>query len=280
MDSPYLRKGHLAWVRSSVADVRAEPAHAAEQTTQALQGEACTALRVEDGWVHLRLPDGYVGWVRDWHLVPVSEEALVDFRRRCTARVNVACTPVQTAPQPQAPPVAETVLGTTLVAGGAVAEWVPVVLPTALEGWMRTSQLVRSTEDWEPQATSICNMLQSFLGVPYVWGGRSPKGFDCSGLVQFVYGLHGIALPRDSPLQYEVGSVVHDEPAVGDLLFFGDPVAHVAVQFDAQRYLHARGHVRFNSLDPRHPLYDASLAQSFRGTKRVLPQNPVGGSAS
>jgi hypothetical protein len=280
MHSPYLQKGHLAWVRSSVADVRAEPAHAAEQTTQALQGEACTALRVEDGWIELRLPDGYVGWVREWHLVPVTEEALADFRRRCTARINVGCTSVLSAPQPQAPPVAETVLGTTVVVGDATAEWVAVELPTALEGWMRISQLVRSPEDWEPQATSICNMLQSFLGVPYVWGGRSPKGFDCSGLVQFVYGLHGIALPRDSPEQYGTGSDVPGAPVPGDLLFFGDPVAHVAVQFDAQRYIHARGHVRFNALDPQHPLHDASLAQSFRGTKRVLPQNIFGGSAS
>ena len=122
-------------------------------------------------------------------------------------------------------------------------------------------------------------MLQSFLGVPYVWGGRSPKGFDCSGLVQFVYGLHGIALPRDSSMQFGTGTPVSGDPAPGDLLFFADPVAHVAVQFDAHTFIHARGWVRFNSLDPSHRLHDAALAQQYRGAKRVLPQNAAGGSA-
>jgi cell wall-associated NlpC family hydrolase len=280
MHSPYLQPDALAWVRASVADLRAHPAHAAEQTTQALQGEACEPLRVEDGWLEVRLPDGYVGWMRDWHVVAATVQEVARFGSRCTSRLNIAWTPVFSSPGSQAPPVAETILGTRVVAGPAVSGWAPVELPTGIEGWVPASHLVHSIADWEPLATSVCNMLQSFLGVPYVWGGRSPKGFDCSGLVQFVYGLHGIALPRDSPQQFDSGTPVSGEPLPGDLLFFADPVAHVAVQFDAQRYIHTRGCVRFNSLDPAHPLYDASLAQQFRGSKRVLPQNAAGGSAT
>ena len=64
-------------------------------------------------------------------------------------------------------------------------------------------------------------------------------------------------------------------------MFFGKPdIAHVAVQFDGERYLHARGTVRFNSLDPQHALYDAALAEQYRGCRRLLTQNPSGRSAS
>jgi len=281
MTSPFLEPGHVAWVRASVADVRAQPAHGAEQVTQALQGEVGIPQREQDGWLQVRLADGYVGWVREWHLVAVSEDAVQAFRSRCTARINVAWTAVRGAPRGTAAPVAETLLGTHVIPMGTTeGDWVEVELPTGLQGWVQQSQLVQSGADWEPEVSSIRAMLQEFLGVPYVWGGKSPKGFDCSGLVQFVYGLHGISLPRDSSQQFAATPRVDGTPAAGDLLFFADPVSHVAVQFDAQRYLHARGCVRFNSLDPQHPLYEASLAAQFRGATRVLPHSVRPGSAT
>jgi cell wall-associated NlpC family hydrolase len=107
--------------------------------------------------------------------------------------------------------------------------------------------------------------------VPYVWGGKSPKGFDCSGLVQFVFGLHGVRLPRDSDQQYACGVRVRD-PAPGDLLFFGrEGVSHVGVALGGRDFLHARGEVRRNSLDPASPLHDAELAALLLGARRVLP---------
>lgn len=276
MPSSFLEEHRIVWVRASVADVRAAPAHAAEQVTQALQGEVGHPLQHEDGWVQVRLQDGYIGWVRDWHLVAVAETDVVAFERRCTGRVLAPWTRVFAEPSPQAQPLTETLLGTKLVVSGdAHEDLVPVELPTGWRGWLHRDQIVRSCRDWEPVATSVCAMLQSFLGVPYVWGGRSPKGFDCSGLVQFVYGLHGVRLPRDSPQQFDAAEALRQPPRAGDLLFFGDPVSHVAVQWDDDRFLHARGHVRFNALDPSHPLHDAALARQYRGAGRVLPQNPV-----
>jgi cell wall-associated NlpC family hydrolase len=91
--------------------------------------------------------------------------------------------------------------------------------------------------------------------------------------VQFVFGLHGVPLPRDSDQQFECGQVVQG-PVAGDLLFFGrDSISHVAVALNEREYLHARGHVRRNSLATEAPTCDAELAGMLRGTRRILPHN-------
>jgi cell wall-associated NlpC family hydrolase len=265
----------VAWVRASVADVRAQPSHAAEQVTQALQGEMCLPLAHQDGWLHVSLADGYQGWIRDWHLVPAALTEITAFRQQANGRVQVPWATVRSAPEHAVPPVAETLLGTPVHSQQPTTSgWLEVALPTGLSGWLPESAVRAGDQDWPLKLSSILAMYESFLGVPYVWGGRSPKGFDCSGLVQFVLGLHGIALQRDSKDQY-ASTVRTADPQPGDLLFFGaSKVSHVAVQFDAQRYLHARGAVRFNSRNPEHPLYDAALARQYRGASRVLPQPP------
>ena len=271
--SEYLQSGQVAWVRASVADVRSEPSHTAEQVTQALQGEVCKPLLHKDGWLQVLLADGYQGWIRDWHVVAASESQVAAFRDQANARLQVPWAAVRSEPHAAAPPIAETLMGTRLLTSRRQCAWLQAEVPTGLRGWLRAEEVRQGSADWPVVRSALLAMFETFLGVPYVWGGRSPKGFDCSGLIQFVLGLHGIAMKRDSADQFASTTVVADDPQPGDLLFFGKPkVAHVAVQFDAQRYLHARGVVRFNSLDPRHPLYDESLAQQFRGITRVLPQ--------
>jgi hypothetical protein len=182
---------------------------------------------------------------------------------------------VRAEPSLDALPVAETILGTAIVCGETSDGWSAVQLPGGLHGWLPTPDVRAGAADWPQELASMLTMLQQFLGVPYVWGGKSPKGFDCSGLVQFVFGLHGLWLPRDSVDQFAAGVTGSGSAAAGDLLFFGNPkISHVAVQFDGEHYLHARGTVRLNSLDPQHPLYDEALARQYRGFQRVLTQNP------
>ena len=116
-----------------------------------------------------------------------------------------------------------------------------------------------------------------FLGVPYLWGGTTPKGFDCSGLVQRIYRLHGILLPRDSDQQAKFGEPKHvGRPELletGDLLFFGKSetqITHVAIYLSVNRFLHAHGQVRIGSLDSRHPLYDGKLAKDWKISRNPL----------
>lgn len=90
------------------------------------------------------------------------------------------------------------------------------------------------------KAKDILNESFKYLGVPYVWGGTTPNGFDCSGLVQYVYAKNGVSLPRVSQSQQNVGTQINSSQAMpGDLLFFGYPAYHVAIYIGNGQYLHA-----------------------------------------
>jgi cell wall-associated NlpC family hydrolase len=110
-----------------------------------------------------------------------------------------------------------------------------------------------------------------FLGVPYLWGGISPLGFDCSGLVQTICARFGIAVPRDTDKQIRIGKQVQDmETRVGDLLFFK---RHVGFALGQKRIIHASlggGGVRINSLVPGAPDYRSDLDREFQQARRIV----------
>ena len=264
--------GRCAWVTSSVADVRKQPAHQAEQTTQALQGDALLPLVHEDGWLLARLPDGYFGWVRDWHLTLVPSSTVHDFAARTDARAALPLLRLHEAPAPESAVRGESLLGTPVVRRQSQSGWVEIELPGGICGWVRTDGVRAGAVPWPATPPAVVATLCAFIGVPYVWGGKSPKGFDCSGLVQFGFGLHGVALPRDSDQQFACGTDVA-AIASGDLLFFGrERITHVGVALDTHRFVHARGTVRQNSLSPEDPHHAPDLAAMLRGVRRVLPQ--------
>lgn len=116
--------------------------------------------------------------------------------------------------------------------------------------------------------------IRTLLGVPYLWGGRTPMGMDCSAFAQLVLAEQGIALPRDARQQFRAGRRRRrdEAPALGDLVFFGNPgqvVSHVGIALGDGYFAHCRGYVRINSLDKDNPLYDKVLARQLRASRRL-----------
>jgi cell wall-associated NlpC family hydrolase len=130
-----------------------------------------------------------------------------------------------------------------------------------------------------PQAAiqEITTYARSFLGVPYLWGGTSWHGLDCSGFVQLCYRMGGYIIPRDADQQHDAltRSVAREQMQEGDLIFFGSRrISHVAMALNSTEYIHAEGskhnRIIINSFDSTDSHYDGELSGLVWGLKRVV----------
>jgi hypothetical protein len=115
-----------------------------------------------------------------------------------------------------------------------------------------SEEVIRSSDSFE--LIKLIDLAKSYLGSPYLWGGRSPFGIDCSGLVQVVFKMFGLYLPRDAAQQVQHGESVNfiHEAQSGDLAFFGNEegtIVHVGILIDNTQILHASGKVRIDTID-------------------------------
>ena len=192
--------------------------------TQALLGERVTLLETIDGWVRVAVPDQpatasgepYECWIRADQLVPGAPPRAAD------GRVATVVSPVARLDAPGSP--LEVSFGTSLPVVAVNETTVTTTLPGGGLGVVRAADVVvhaAGSPALRPVADSIVERCRAFVGLPYLWAGRSGFGFDCSGLVQLVHRVHGITLPRDTGPMSEVGAVVaRDDRAPGDLVFF------------------------------------------------------------
>lgn len=242
-----VRPSHAVVVRG-IADLRSEPDHDAELVDQALYGERVTRLGERPEWAYVQGDDHYFGWIRGEHLSP-GEPAGERFL------VAVPLADIRDAPDPSAEAVDRLPAGSALAAAGPCAgEWLPVRHATRAIAWIALEDITAEADlpRRPPRPEDLLATARTYLGAPYRWGGTTLAGVDCSGLVQRVYRLNGVALDRDADQQSLEGRPV--EPArPGDLLFFGvERVTHVGLAAGGRTFIHApnrSGVVEVSSLD-------------------------------
>jgi cell wall-associated NlpC family hydrolase len=209
-----------------VAAVRRTPSHEARLDTEALFGETVTVYEIEEGWAWGQLEtDGYVGWL--------SANALAAPGAAPTHKVCVPRTLCFPAPDIKRPPLAALPMGARL----AIVRQDERFAVTA-SGWHVPEAHLAPIKAKAPDFVAVA---ESFLGVPYLWGGKTSLGIDCSGLVQIALQAAGRTCPRDSDMQeLALGTAVAlTELRRGDLVFWK---GHVAIARDAESFIHANAH--------------------------------------
>lgn len=273
-------------INLSVANIRSNPEHPAELATQALLGTIVNVLKKEKGWYLIQTPDKYISWIDDdgIYLADLDEINLWKNSEKVIITSNYST--VYSNPYSSSQIVSDLVLGDLLKMTEDLGDYVSVEFPDGRTGYVRkynTTRFSTWTQQISPDQNSIISTAEKLMGLPYLWGGTSSKGVDCSGFTKTVYFMNGVMLPRDASQQVQVGELVDTKNGFsnlqeGDLLFFGqkktenskERITHVAIYLGNMKYIHAAGRVRINSLDENDDDFNKYRFDTFIRAKRIL----------
>lgn len=247
------------FIGAALANIYQEPAFRSAVVSQGRMWEPVQVISAEADFVRVTLPDGYSGWLAKNQLYRLDQPADY-FWEEVFNPLIPALHAVENVPMFIPGPLRLPFLSPE--ADG----WRRFLLPGGAAGMIENSQLLGRPADWIGYA-------RLFLGVPYIWGGRSYFGLDCSGLTQLVLQTAGIIMRRDAWMQFEdageCGRTARTAKP-GDLAFFDEGqgrISHVGLCLGQGRLLHARGFVRINSMVSGEADSDEKLINTFAGIR-------------
>ncbi len=274
----------------SVCNIRSEPSHSAELISQALMGTPVKILKSSSGWYFLQTPDRYLGWVDNESITTLTTQEFSRWKSSPRIIFTEKCGDIFSSYNHNFV-VSDIVAGSILEKIREDSKIVYIRLPDGREGILPSSACY-DFKEWAlatlPYPDSLYETALRFVGTPYIWGGTSAKGMDCSGFVKTVYFLNGLILARDVSLQIRHGRfspapLPADSLKRGDLLFFGtikngNPNAtHVALCIGKTEYIHSSGMVRINSLDSTRNDFSQYRFKTFLGRGRIEGYYPSEG---
>ncbi|WP_461631766.1 C40 family peptidase [Labilibaculum euxinus] len=231
----------------SIIPVRKEPAERSEMVTQLLFGEHFEILEENENWSKIRLAfDNYEGWVDTKMITAIDEELFQILNKELQVVANDTFNLV----------FQEQDYSNKLIVPGSSFPFCDLEKKSfriADKDYFYQGK-VSENSSAEHLRESIIESALKYFNSPYLWGGRTPYGIDCSGLTQIVYKLNGIVLPRDASQQVLIGDTLTfvEEALPGDLAFFDNEegkITHVGIIWDRHKIIHASGNVRIDNVD-------------------------------
>lgn len=278
-------------ITNSVANMRVVKGDASEMASQALLGTPLKVLQKTGNWYMVQTPDSYIGWIygSEFNLMNASDFDQWLQKPKLIFTDSYGKSYADTSSKEAV--VSDLVAGDILAILSESEDFYHVAYPDGRTGYVSKSQS-RPYLDWlknqNPSPETLVETAEQLMGVPYLWGGTSVKGMDCSGFTKTVYFLNGMVIPRDASQQVNEGELIDDQKDFsklqpGDLLFFGritpegkEKVVHVGMWIGNNEFIHASGNVHISSMDSLAPDYDEANYRRYLRTKRFLQNQTEG----
>src|SRR5690606_8866023 len=253
-------------IKISVANLRSRPSHSSELVTQAILGTPVKVYKKDGGWYYIQTPEGYLAWVDYGGVTPFTENDLSAWKAADKVIYLKTYGFAYEGASEDSQVVSDLVAGNILEILGEKNGFYKVKYPHGKEGYIEQTH-AQPYKQWlaglQPTGETLIETSKKFMGIPYLWGGTSAKGVDCSGYTKTIFFLNGIIIPRDASQQIHTGIEVDTERNFenlipGDLLFFGrkatatspERVIHVGMWIGDNKFIHAMGDVHISNMDP------------------------------
>ncbi len=270
----------------SVANLRSNPKHSAELATQATLGTPVKIYKKEGSWSLIQTPDKYLSWVDSGGIAVFSEQEFSQWKSAKKVIYTETTGYSYLKPDLDAQVVSDMVAGAVLKLVKEENEFYAVEYPDGRVGYTSKAESALYS-NWlsnlNPTSESLRATSKKLMGLPYLWGGTSTKGVDCSGFTKTIYFLNGMVIPRDASQQVHMGKQTDEDKnfenlEVGDLLFFGrtatdstaEKVVHVGMWIGNQEFIHSSGQVRISSMNKEADNYDEYNLNRYLRSKRIL----------
>ena len=275
----------------SVINTRYGPDHAAEMATQAGLGTPLKVLKKERGHYFVRTPDNYLSWTESAGVTLLTKTEFENWQTAEKLIYTDLYGQAYSEASETSLPISDLVAGNIMQLISESNGFYKISFPDKRMAYISVKK-ARLFDQWkdlpDPAAEEILRTARNFLGIPYLWGGTSVKGMDCSGFTKTSYFLNGIVLPRDASQQALVGEKldIHAGDTVdiakslktlkaGDLLFFAANkqtrrVTHTAIYIGNGEFIQAAGLVRINSMIKGAKNYDDFQSRTMVGARRML----------
>lgn len=268
-------------VNVSVCNTRHDADYDSGQESQALLGMPVKVLDCHNEWTQIQTPEDYVHWVLSSCIHKVSRQELTQWNQSELLVVTSLYGFVYQSPNTKAQTMSDVVAGDRLRFLGKKGKFYQVQYPDGRIGYLPRRDGLPIAQ-WRARlkndAHSILTTAYKLNGIPYMWGGTSPKGVDCSGFIRTTLYMHDIIIPRNASQQACKGQRIEIAPDYsnlqpGDLLFFGreNHVSHVAFYVGNLRFIHSLGCVHESSLSPQDANYDEYDRNRLLFACRFLP---------
>ena len=275
-------------VNVSVCNIRSKKGHSQELTTQALLGTPIKVLDKEDSWFKIQTPDGYIAWLDEGGFEWMEEGNYKDWIGASKVMYLNDFGFSYAQSNSKSDRVSDLTSGNLLKSIGSENGFIQVQYPDQRVAYIPEKEVI-NYDTWlatrSPNADNIIATAKTFLGRPYVWGGTSGKGVDCSGFTKMVFYLNGIQIARDASQQVHSGVEITTDSSLndlkaGDLLFFGraatpekkERISHVGIYLGNGEFIHSSGDagVKIESLYSDASNYVEHRRASFIRAKRML----------